>query len=146
MSYTADLAHGLAGYLAAAGIGAYRPGGVYREDEVGIVIGTVPASPGRVVTLSVYPLVDDVDQADSLLGLQVRVRSGTPDPREVLDLLDAVFEILQGTTHLYFHDVEVHLSQRIASLPMRQDSNKRYEHADIYQLTTHRPTYHRRDN
>jgi hypothetical protein len=143
MSWTADLAHGLAGYLAAAGIGTYRPTGVYRDDETGIVIGAIPASPPRLVVLTVYPLVDDVDQADSVLGLQVRIRSGTPDPREAFSLVDAVFDVLQGATHLHFGDVEVHLVQRTASVPMGQDQNRRYEHADTYQLTAHRPSSHR---
>lgn len=143
MSFTADLAHGLAEYLAAAGIGAYRPTGVYRDDEVGIVIGAVPASPPRLVVLTPYPLVDDVDQADSVVGLQVRVRGATPDPREALALADAVFDVLHGATHLSVGGVEVHLVQRAASAPMGQDHNRRYEHADTYRLTAHRPTSHR---
>jgi hypothetical protein len=143
MSFTVDLAHGLAEYLGAAGIGVYRPGGVYREDEVGIVIGSVPASPARVVALSLYPLADDVEQADSVLGLQVRVRSSGPDPREALSLVDVVFDVLQGATHLHLGDVEVHLARRTASAPMGQDTNRRYEHADTYQVTAHRPTSHR---
>lgn len=143
MSFTADLAHGLAEYLAAAGIGAYRPTGVYRDGEIGIVIGAAPASPSRLVVLNPYPLVDDVEQADSVVGLQVRVRSGTPDPREALALADAVFDVLHGATHLHFGDIAVHLVQRAASAPMGQDHNRRYEHADTYRLTAHRPTSHR---
>jgi hypothetical protein len=143
MSWTATLAHGLAEHLAAAGIGTYRPTGIYRDDETGIVIGAVPASPARLVVLTLYPLSDDVDQADSVLGLQVRLRSATADPREVLDLVDALFDVLHGATHLHLGDVEVHLVRRTASVPMGQDQSRRYEHADTYQLTAHRPTRHR---
>src|SRR4051794_38002057 len=143
MSWTADLAHRLAELLAAAGIGTYRPAGVYRDDETAIVIGAVPASPPRLVVLTPYPLVDDVDQADSVLGLQVRVRSATADPRDAFALVDAVFDILHSATHLHFGEIEVHLAQRTASVPMGQDANHRYEHADTYQLTAHRPTRHR---
>lgn len=100
MSWTTDLAHGLAEFLAAAGVAVYRPTGVYRDDETGIVIAVVPAAPPRVVVLSAYALADDVDQADSLIGLQVRIRSAGPDPRDALTLLDAVFEELHGATHL----------------------------------------------
>lgn len=74
MRWTSSLTHGLAKHLATRGIGVYSPTGVYRDDEVGIVIGTVPAAPPRVLVLSLYPLVDDVDQADSVLGLQVELR------------------------------------------------------------------------
>jgi hypothetical protein len=143
MSWTATLAHGLAEYLAAAGIAVYRPTGVYRDDETGIVIGTVPASPPRVVVLTPYPLSDDVDQADSVLGLQVRVRSAGPDPREALDLVDAVFEHLHGATHLDLAGALVHLAERTASLPMGRDQSSRYEHTDTYRLIAHRPTRHR---
>lgn len=143
MSWTATLAHGLAEYLAAAGIAVYRPTGIYHDGETGIVIGTVPASPPRVVVLTPYPLSDDVDQADSVLGLQVRARGASGDPREVLDLVDAVFDALHGATHLDLAGALVHLAERTASLPMGQDQNSRYQHADTYQLTAHRPTRHR---
>jgi hypothetical protein len=138
MSWTATLAHGLAEHLAAAGIAVYRPTGIYRDDETAIVIGTVPAAPPQLVVLTPYPLSDDVDQADSVLGLQVRVRSASADPRDALDLLDAVFDKLHGATHLNFAGAIVHLARRTASVPMGQDANRRYEHADTYQLMAHR--------
>lgn len=143
MSWTRTLAHGLAEHLAAEGIGVYRPAGNYLENEVGIVIGTVPAAPARVLVLSPYPLVDDADQADSVLGLQVRARSGGPDPRESLDRLDDVFDLLHGATHLDLGGALVHLAMRTSSVPMSRDQSGRYEHADTYQLTAHRPTRHR---
>jgi hypothetical protein len=143
MSWTATLVHGLAEYLDSAGICVYRPTGTYRDDETGIVIGTVPASPPRVVVLTPYPLFDDVAQADSVLGVQVRMRSASGDPREALDLADAVFDVLHGATHLDLAGALVHLAERTASLPMGRDQSGRYEHADTYQLTAHRPTRHR---
>ncbi|GGM65212.1 hypothetical protein GCM10012275_39700 [Longimycelium tulufanense] len=143
MSWTRTLAHGLAEHLAAAGVGAYRPTGVYADHETGIVLGAIPIHPPRVIALTPYPLVDDVDQADSVLGLQVRVRSGSGDPREALDLTDVVFEVLHGATHLNLAGTVVHLVQRAASIPMGRDESGRYEHADTYRLTVHRPTPHR---
>jgi hypothetical protein len=143
VSWTAELAHGLALLLAAGGVGVYRPTGVYRDDETGIVIAVVPAAPSRVVVLSCYALTDDVDQADSLIGLQVRVRAGTPDPRDAYELIDAVFEELHGATHLTLAGTVVHLIERAASAPIGRDQNGRYEHADTYRLIAHRPTTHR---
>lgn len=65
--------------------------------------GVVPAAPPRVVVLFCYALADDLDQADSLIGLQIRVRGGTPDPRDALALLDAVFDVpLVVLSHLFF--------------------------------------------
>jgi Bacteriophage minor capsid protein len=143
VSWTAELAHGLALLLAAAGVGVYRPTGVYQDDETGIVIAVVPAASLRVVVLSCYALADDIDQADSLIGLQVRVRSAGPDPRDTLALIDAVFDALHGATHLSLNGVVVHLAERSSSAPMGRDANGRYELADTYHLTAHRPTSHR---
>lgn len=143
MSWTTRLAHGLAELFADAEVAAYRPTGVYRDDEVGIVVGTVPAAPPSVLVLTPYPLTDDVDQADSVLGLQVRARSAGPDPRPVLDLLDAVFDELHGAAHLDLGGTLVHLARRTASVPLSRDQSGRYEHADTYQLQAHRPTRHR---
>ncbi|GAB3467102.1 minor capsid protein [Actinophytocola sediminis] len=139
MSWTVELTHGLAVHLAAAGIGVYRPDGVYTDDETGLVLGVVPTAPARVVVLSCYALADDVDQADSLIGLQVRVRGGSPDPRDALELLDAVFDLLHGATHLTLANVAVHLVERTASASMGRDQNGRFEYADIYRLLAHRP-------
>lgn len=143
MSWTATLAHGLAGQLASAGIATYHPAGTYTTDETGLVVGIMPAAPPRVVVLSVYALADDIDQADSRVGLQVRVRGAGPDPRDALDLIDAVFDELHGATHLDLAGVLVHLIERTASAPMGRDQNGRYEHADTYHLLAHRPTPHR---
>ena len=70
-------------------------------------------------------VVAPVDQADSLMGLQVRVRSGSPDPRDALALIDAVFELLHGATHLTLAGTVMHLAERTASTPMGLDQNGR---------------------
>ncbi|MEU5847438.1 minor capsid protein [Saccharopolyspora shandongensis] len=141
--WTSRLAHGLAHHLAEHGIGTYRPDGVYREDETGIVIATVPAAPPRVVALTPYPVADALDQADSVLGLQVRCRSSSRDPREAFDLADSVFGLFAGASHLDLDGVLVHLVERTASGPIGRDANGRAEHADTYRLTCHHPTRHR---
>lgn len=143
MSWTATLAHGLGEQLAAAGIATYRPTGTYTAEETGLVVGVMPASPPRVVVLTLYALADDIDQADSRVGLQVRVRGAGPDPRNALDLIDAVFDELHGATHLDLAGVLVHLIERTASVPMGRDQNGRYEHADTFHLIVHRPRLHR---
>jgi hypothetical protein len=82
VSWIAELAHGIAECLVAAGVAVFRSTEVYQDDETGILIAVVSAAPPRVVVLSCYALADDVDQVDSLMGLQVRVRSATSDPRD----------------------------------------------------------------
>lgn len=141
--WTARLVHGLAGHLAEHGVGTYRPTGVYADHETGIVIGTVPASPPRIVALSPYRLAADPTQADDVIGLQVRVRSANVDPRDALDLVDAIGDILTGATHLDLDGVPVHLVEHIGSAPMGHDDSGRYEHVTNYQLASHHPTPHR---
>lgn len=142
MSWTSNLAHGLAEHLAAAGVGIYRENGAYSSDETGIVIGSPPASPPRVVALSPYPLSSSLD-ADAVVGLQVRARSSGADPREALDLADATFDALAGLANVDMAGAWVHLIERTGGGAMGRDDNGRYEHATTYQLTAHHPTTHR---
>lgn len=143
MSWTSTLAHGLATYLAEHGIGTYRPSGVYDDTETGIVVGTVPQQPPRIVALTPYPLATDATQADDVIGLQVRARSAGTDPRDALDLSDAAFDVLVGATHLDLSGVVVHLVEHTGSAPMGRDASGRYEHVSNYQLTAHHPTANR---
>ncbi|MER7078133.1 MULTISPECIES: minor capsid protein [Bacteria] len=143
MSWTRDLAHGLAQYLADHDVGTYRPSGIYPEHETGIVIGAVPQSPSRIVALTPYLMVADPSQADDIVGLQVRARSAGPDPRDALDLTDAAFDALVGAAHLQLDGVVVHLVELTGSAPMGRDESGRYEHVTNYQLTAHHPTPNR---
>ncbi|GAA2772788.1 minor capsid protein [Saccharopolyspora taberi] len=143
MSWTRDLSHGLAGYLAEHGVGTYRASGVYTDTETGIVVGAVPAAPARIVALTPYRVTVDATQADDVLGVQVRARSAGQDPRDALDLIDAAFEALIGATHLDLSGVRVHLVEFLNSAPMGRDSSGRYEHVSNYRLTAHHPTAHR---
>ncbi|MGW1679392.1 minor capsid protein [Saccharopolyspora sp. NPDC002376] len=140
--WTSTLAHGLALHLAAAGVGTYRASGAYTATETGIIVGAVPPDPPRIIVLTPYPL-NTSTQADELVGLQVRARSAAGDPRDALDLVDAVHDVIGGATHLDLAGAIVHQIQRRASAPMGTDANGRYEHADTYHLQAHHPTPHR---
>lgn len=143
MSWTRNLTHGLALRLAAAGVGTYRETGAYTATETGIVIATVPQDPPRLLAITPYPLATHPTHADEVVGLQVRARSAGADPRDALDLVDAVHDAIGGATHLDLAGVIVHRVERRASAPMGRDANGRYEHADTYHLQAHHPTLHR---
>ena len=144
MGYTRGALEGIASMLAAGGVGVWRADGAYADDEQGIVVGTVPQSPASVVCLIPYPLTDDPTLSDSVLGLQVRVRGATADPRPVLDSLDAVFDLLQGHQPVDLSDTaRLLIAERTTGTPLGEDSNGRFEAADSYQLTLHRPSLHR---
>lgn len=144
MGYTRDALHGLATLLDGATSLTYRDTGAYTSAETGIVIGTVPQNPPSLVALIPYPLTDDPTLSDSVMGLQVRCRVGTHDPRDVTDLADEVFDALHGhpavdlsaTARLLF-------AERVSGVPLGEDGSGFPEWSDSYQLTLHRPSAHR---
>lgn len=145
MGYTRDVLEGVATViLAPGGVGVWRADGAYADGEQGIVVGTVPQSPDAVICLIPYPLTDDPTLSDSVLGLQVRVRGATTDPRPVLDTLDAVFDLLQGHRPVDLAGTaRLLIAERQTGTPLGEDSHGRFEAADSYQLTLHRPSLHR---
>lgn len=144
MGYTRDALDGLATLLAGAGAGVYRDSGAYAAGEVGIVVGLVPQSPDRVVCLIPYPLTDDPTLSNSVMGLQVRTRSHTPDARIAFDQADAVFDALQGLGDVDLAPgVRLHIATRTSGVPLGEDAQGRAEWSDNYQLTLDRPSAHR---
>lgn len=144
MSWTVDLVTGVAEMLAAAEVGAWRPTGTYVDGETAIVLGPPPQSPERAVALTSYPVSDDAELSDVVVGLQVRFR-GSRDPRDVDDLADAVYEVLHGARGLVLGGVHTAQIYRQSALPLGLDGNARPERADNYYLQAARPTAWRTD-
>lgn len=146
MGWTADFADGVAELIAAApDLGAtYRAAGAYLAGELPIIVGPPPQSPDAVLALSVYPLDDEVGQPDSTVGLQIRIRGGRGDSREIDGRSDALFAALHelGPVDLST-GVHVHLIERRASSSIMTDQNDRPERSDTYWCTVHRPTTNR---
>ncbi|WP_326797445.1 minor capsid protein [Streptomyces sp. NBC_01808] len=139
MSFTRDVVGGLAELLAAAGVGIYRPTGVYGPDETGITAGVMPEAPDRIVCLTPYP-VDEGDLTfDVITGMQVRIRGSGPDPRPVEDVADAVRDLLHGREGYQLGSVHVALSWRRSQAPLGQDAQGRAEIAANYYLRAVRP-------
>ncbi|MGW4639552.1 minor capsid protein [Sphaerisporangium sp. NPDC004334] len=144
--WTRGLLTGLAQLLAGAGVGEWNEAGAYDAGALVLTIGGLPASADRAITLAVYGLGqrgDDVDQADSSVSVQVRMRGGT-DPREVDDVADAVFDVLHGLAdRVLATGVLVLLCRRLVVAPMGRDASGRWERADSYDVIAHRPSPHR---
>lgn len=143
MSWTNDLVGGFAAYLAAEGVGIWRPSGVYASDETAIVIGDLPQTPPQAIALHEYGVADNSRHGMGITGIQVRFRGGTPNPRDVNELSDVAFNSLEGLEHVDLGGVRVDLIYRQLHARMGRDSNNRYEIADSYYLLTNRPTDHR---
>lgn len=144
--FQANLATGLAVYLAAAGIGAtWDPAAAYTDAQTGIVLGTIPTTPDRIITLSVYGVEDDPDLSDSVLGVQVRCRWAGEDVRLVDDLADSIYMLLHGKTDWALaagvYIVLCHRNSGPASLG--QDANNRWSNTQNFYCTVHRPSTNR---
>lgn len=144
--WTSDLLHGLAELLATTGVGAWRPTGVYTADETAITIGAMPPEPEQVICLASYPVTDMVGLADVTVGVQVRTRAG-PDPRDVQDLDEAVYDQLHGLTQTTFGAAHVVQCYRRSSAALGQarDGTDRWERVSNYYLDAIHPTTHRPD-
>jgi hypothetical protein len=141
MSFVVELGDLIARHLAAAGVGTYRADAGYAAAETGIVFGGLPADPPRAVALLLYPLDHDTD-ADAEYGLRIRYRSAGQDPRDLFDLVDAVFDALAGAGEPQL-GLGVHLVTRETSNPSGTDQNGRHVHTETYLVQAHHPTRYR---
>jgi hypothetical protein len=143
--FQVNLLTGLAAYLAAGGIGAtWTTSGAYTPLQTGIVLGNVPQSPDRIITLTAYGVDDSPALSDSVLGVQVRCRWGGQDPRPVDDLADSIYNLLHGKTALTLSTgVTVVQCLRQSATTLGQDENGRWSNSSNYYVTAHRPSTNR---
>ncbi|MEU8473762.1 minor capsid protein [Streptomyces hygroscopicus] len=138
MSWTTDLLDGLARFIAEAGIGVYRPTGVYTADEVGITITAVPDTPDQIIAITPYPVDDTSGTTDVLLGVQLRFRAGA-DPRAVIAREDAVYELLHEREHTEIGGIHVEIMWRQSGGWIGADSRGRQEMTANYYVRAIRP-------
>lgn len=139
MGWTSDLLTGLAETLAAADIGTWNPDGIYQPDETGIVLDVVPTTPDRAIVLAVYLDRPVPGLTDTTGAVQVRMRTG-PDPRDLNDLADAVFDLLNESGPYEWGSAYVTTIWRTSIARLGQDANQRLERADNYYFHGHRPS------
>ncbi len=136
MSALNDLLDGLAQMAQTAGIANYTP--PYSVSDTGIYMSQMPmgdeaSNPGtdRAVVFSAYALNDAVSLPMGQITVQVRTR-GLEDPFDVNVLDDQCYQLYQGLTDRTFGSVHVIQMLRKSSLPMGQDSNRRWERSSNY--------------
>ncbi|MGW3442171.1 minor capsid protein [Streptomyces sp. NPDC001076] len=135
--YTSSLLDGIAGLLAEAGIGVWRPDGVIGAGETGIFRAVMPDTPDRALCLTAYPVTDD-DTTDAITGVQARMRAG-PAVDDIDDLADDVFDLLHNRQHYMVGGVggiHVSLSWRQSQAWIGQDTRGRLELAANYYFRT----------
>jgi hypothetical protein len=142
--FTTTLLTGLAADLATASIGTWNTSGVYTVTQTGIVLGTVPQGPDRIITLTAYGVSDSPNLSDSVIGVQVRCRWGGQDPRLVEDLSDLIYNRWHGMMGVTLTGgVRVVQCIRQSAVSLGQDSNMRWMNSSNYYLDVLRPSTNR---
>lgn len=136
-STTTLLTEGLAVMLADAGLGVWRPSGVYTAAETGITVAMMPPEPDRAICLTPYPVTDG-PMTEAVVGVQVRMRAGR-DPRAVLALADAVFDLIHNRQHAVVGGIPCPLIWRSSQAWIGADSRDRMELTANYYLNVSRP-------
>lgn len=140
MGHTSSIVTGLAELLAAEGLGVFRTDGVYVDGETGIFLHRLPESPDKAYAITPYP-VEDTGLTDVTDGIQIRMRAG-PDPAEVLDMADAVRDLLHMRENTLLGAVRISLIWRQSQAPMGQDPHGREELTSNYYARSNRPGAH----
>ncbi|MFK0062617.1 minor capsid protein [Streptomyces werraensis] len=143
MSHETDLLRGVAELLDTQGVGTYDETGPLPAGATGIVLGRMPDGPDRALALTTYPVADD-DSTDSVTGVQVRIRAGV-NPLDVLDLSDAVFNVLHARRSWTARGVRVEISWRNSEAWIGQDQQGRMERSANYYVRTVRSGAHLND-
>lgn len=140
-----DLVPLIATHLAANGIGVWKTNGKYLTTDLAIVDSTPPQAPENAITLTQYVVQDDGALSDSTTGIQIRARTAGRDPRTTKQLLQQVFNLLHGATHLDLDGTHIVQILRMSGSNLGPDSNGRHEAADNYYLQHTTPTPNRAD-
>lgn len=146
--FQTNLLTGLGTYLASEIDGVvFSAAGNYTDEQTGIVLGNIPQSPDRIITLTCYGGTDDPSLPRSAVSLQVRTRWGGQDKRPVDDLDDAVYSVLHASRHLVIGTGEelVHIvqCQRKSQTTLGQDVSGRWSDSSNYDVTVLRPSANR---
>lgn len=143
MGFTAGFVAALAQDLEDAGIGVWRPDATsYGPGETAIFDSLVPASPDRLITLTLYLPDDDATQAEGSYWVQARTRGGR-DVRVSSDLQDAVFDRWHNAPRRTLGDYQLAGSWRRSGGYIGADGNGRHAHTGNYEFRLHRPSPHR---
>ncbi len=96
MSTSAQIRTAVKDALVAGSVGTYRPSGGYTDSDTGpIFYSRMPASPDRVIVITIYPVA-----LPYTTGVQVRCRGAKASTVSAEDLADAVRAVLHGREDL----------------------------------------------
>lgn len=142
--FESNLLTGLAVLIAAGGIEATYASS-YTTMQTGLVLGNIPQTPDRIITLTAYASDDDPALSDSAPLVQIRCRGEGADKRRVDDLDSAIFNLLQNKRDLVLSTgVKVGQIHRVSGpASLGQDGNSRWSVSSNYLVSAHRPSANR---
>lgn len=108
---------------------------------VPIFIGIWPEEPDTCVTLTDYTVSDDPSLSDSVIGVQVTVRSKDVDV--IRGITSDLFALFHGRWGGKLGRVTLVSASRSSGTNTGQDSSERQGRTENYYLTVHRPSTHR---
>jgi hypothetical protein len=139
------LVAGIAQLLEDTGVATWDPSGAtYPANVVGIYQRRIPSDRDAALSLSTYVVSDAATLSDSITGLQVHGRTAGADARTTDDLMDAVFNQLQGLAEVDLNTgIRVVFCKRQSGVSLGQDELLRWARADNYYVSIWRPSPNR---
>lgn len=120
--------------LTAVGIGKWDDEGIYPEGQFGYVIGALPSTPNAVIGVNPYTVSVDTEPGTDILGIQLRIRTGSRDPRPGFAIADRFMDTLHGVTGIRLGGFNIPLIWRNSLGDLGLDESARYEVTDNYYM------------
>lgn len=140
MGAATDISVGIASLIAGAGLGVtYSTTTPYTATQTGVVMKSVPATPDRVVVISVIPMTDELAAPSGQVMVQIRTRGIPDNALDVDELADSIKPVLHGLKGLTWGTVQLVQMVRNNAVTLGQDQSKRWERVDDYTLDVEYP-------
>lgn len=137
MSFEADLLTGVAETIGAESGYTWRATGAYTAgDGFGIYVDLSPANDLPSITLTEYPVTDDITGGDSVVGIQARIAA--KDRRAVKDAVSLLYDLFHARWGGSLGTIELIQAMRSSGANLGQDANGRLVRTENYYLTTYR--------
>ena len=134
-----QVAAAIAHLLDAADVGDYSPSTPYAAGQVGIFTAPGPYDVPESIQIATYPVTDDLD-ADSILGVQLTIRSATRTA--LLSRCDAAFAVLHARYAVTVDAVRLSSIERRSAADLGLDGTLHARTENYYVRLSH-PTTNR---
>jgi hypothetical protein len=139
MSYAKDLLTGIAQMISDSSIAVYKPADPYSAADNAIVFGTWPQSPDTCVVLNYTPVTLATMIPMERGILEVHVRGAQGDPFGATETAAAIRDLLQGVRAKPLGAANIIQILHSNSVPLVQDTNRRFEHVETFILDLDTP-------